>query len=109
MRLRWPALSVRLGLGLFVLICLAHLPCVARASEQVGSRFVYLDERDPYYPHLGFPKLITPMWVGEQGVEAVVILSIDDMGRTPHYPGAATSDEYARFLAPIADRLRRID
>ena len=26
-----------------------------------------------------FPKLITPQWVGEDGVEAVVVLAIDDM------------------------------
>jgi hypothetical protein len=88
-------------------------PCLvaggAVAAEPVGSRFVYLDERDPYYPHLHFPKLTTPMWVGEPGVEAVVILSIDDMGRTPRHPAAQTPEDYERFLAPVAARLQKID
>jgi hypothetical protein len=64
------------------------LPCIlaafvlsAHAADRIGSRFAYLDERDPYYPGLGSAKLTTPMWVGEDGVEAVVQLSIDDMGR----------------------------
>src|SRR5207248_10838866 len=49
------------------------------AFAQNGNRLAYLDEVDPYYPHKSFPKLITPQWVGEPGVEAVVILAIDDM------------------------------
>ena len=44
-----------------------------------GNRLAYLDECDPYYPHRTFPKLVTPQWVGEEGVEAVVVLAIDDM------------------------------
>jgi hypothetical protein len=89
------------------------------AAERVGSRFVYLDEREPYYPHRDFPKLTTPMWVGEPGVEAVVILSIDDMGRSPHNPPAAPPNRfaryllppevYARFLEPVVARLQKID
>ena len=36
-----------------------------------GNRLAYLDEPlNPYYPHRNFPKLITPQWVGEEGVEA---------------------------------------
>ncbi|HUE74620.1 MAG TPA: hypothetical protein VMP01_27380, partial [Pirellulaceae bacterium] len=40
-----------------------------------GNRLAYLDgPLDPYYPHKDFPKLITPQWVGEEGVECVVTL-----------------------------------
>ena len=44
-----------------------------------GNRLAHLDECDPYYPHRTFPKLVTPQWVGEPGVDAVVVLAIDDM------------------------------
>lgn len=61
----------------------------------------YLDEFcHPYYPHADFPKLITPQWVGEEGVEAVVTLGIDDM-RDPN--------AYEAYLRPILDRLKEID
>jgi putative membrane-bound dehydrogenase-like protein len=44
--------------------------------------------------------LITPQWVGEDGVQAVVILAIDDM-RDPK--------KYEAFLTPILNRLKKID
>src|SRR6516162_5140212 len=60
------------------LLCLGIIPAVlARAAD--ANRLTYLDESDPYYVSRTFPKLITPQWVGEEGVEAVVILAIDDM------------------------------
>jgi hypothetical protein len=65
-----------------------------------GNRLAYLDTDDPYYPGLGFPKLVTPQWVGEEGVEAVVILGIDDM---------IAHDNYEAYLRPILERLKRID
>ncbi|MEC8304717.1 MAG: polysaccharide deacetylase family protein, partial [Planctomycetota bacterium] len=66
-----------------------------------GNRLTYLDEPcDPYYVGQSFPKLITPQWVGEQGVEAVVTLAIDDM-RDPA--------QYEAYLRPILDRLKKID
>src|SRR5215475_3598423 len=65
-----------------------------------GNRLMYLDECDPYNPHRTFPKLTTPQWVGEPGVEAVVILAIDDM-REPQ--------KYETFLRPLLDRLKQID
>jgi putative membrane-bound dehydrogenase-like protein len=55
---------------------------------------------DPYFPHRDFPKLTTPRWVGEPGVEAVVVLAIDDM-RDPAV--------YETYLRPILDRLKGID
>src|SRR5689334_2085739 len=65
-----------------------------------GNRLTYLEENDPFYPHLGFPKLITPQWVGESGVDAVVILAIDDMKEVR---------KYETVLRPILDRLKKID
>ncbi len=65
-----------------------------------GNRLAYLDECDPYYPHRDFARLTTPQWVGEPGVEAVVILAIDDM-RDPA--------KYEAYLRPILDRLKQID
>ena len=90
--------------------------CHARAGERgtgdavSGNRLTYLDEGDPYYPHAEFPKLTTPMWVGEPGVDAVILLSIDDMGR----PSASTRydvspDGFSKFLAPLIERLQEID
>ena len=88
--------------------CLFFEFSTSMADENIGSRFVYLDESDPYYPHAGFPKLTTPMWVGEDGVDAVILLSIDDMGRpTKNYdvsPGG-----FQTFLQPLIDRLKKID
>ncbi len=75
--------------------------CAALAANPVdGNRLAYLDGHDIYYPHTKFPKLITPQWVGEEGVEAVVILAIDDMRDTA---------KYEAYLRPILQRLKQID
>jgi putative membrane-bound dehydrogenase-like protein len=71
---------------------------VSGASD--SNRLTYLDNLDPYYVSRDFPKLITPQWVGEDGVDAVVILAIDDM---------TESARYEKFLRPILDRLKKID
>lgn len=68
----------------------------AAAAAPPGG-FAHLQGTNPYYPHEGFPKLTTPQWFGEAGVEAVVLLSIDDM----RDPG-----RYEAFLRPILDRLK---
>lgn len=65
-----------------------------------GNRLTYLNDMHPYYPHTSFPKLITPQWIGEDEVEAVVILAIDDM---------RDSQKYEAYLRPILQRLKRID
>src|SRR5882672_10728181 len=65
-----------------------------------ANRLTYLDENDPFYPGVRFPKLTTPQWVGEPEVEAVVILGIDDLRETPRYEA---------FLRPILERLKQID
>jgi putative membrane-bound dehydrogenase-like protein len=81
------------GLGLAFLFS-------ATAHGGDGNRLTYLDESDPYYPSRTFPRLSTPQWVGEDGVEAVVVLAIDDM-RDP--------ERYEKYLRPILQRLKRID
>ncbi len=80
-------------------LALALLSATAVAAAD-GNRLMYLDECDPYYPHRTFPKLVTPQWVGEPGVEAVVILAIDDM---------RGHEKWEAFLRPILERLKKID
>lgn len=65
-----------------------------------GNRLAYLDDNSPFYPNLKFPKLITPQWVGEEGVDAVVIFAIDDMREV---------QKYETYLRPILERLKKID
>lgn len=74
----------------------------ARTSvAQDSNRFTYLDEPcNPYYVGRHFPKLTTPQWVEDDGVEAVVVLAIDDMRDTK---------KYEDYLRPILDRLKQID
>lgn len=68
-----------------------------------GNRLTYLDEFcDPYWPSLQAARLVTPQWVGEPDVEAVVILSIDDLKQTE-------IARYEKFVRPIAERLKQID
>src|SRR5947207_1901300 len=86
--------------SLTLLCLLLPLAIPARLPAADANRLTYLDELNPYYPHRTFPKLITPQWVGEPGVEAVVILAIDDM-REP--------ERYETFLRPILRRLQQID
>ena len=66
-----------------------------------GNRLAYLSEPcDPFYVNRAFPRLITPQWVGQAGVEGVIVLSIDDMRDPQHYE---------QFLRPILERLKKID
>lgn len=85
----------RLVFSFFLLIA---MPGLAWSAD--GNRLVYLDENDPYYVSQKFPRLITPQWVGEEGVEAVVILAIDDM---------RGHEKWETFLRPILRRLQQID
>src|SRR5262249_37748679 len=73
---------------------------LSAAAAGDGNRLTYLDENNPYYPNRNFPKLTTPMWVGEDGVEAVVIIAIDDM---------RGHEKWEQFLRPILNRLKKID
>jgi putative membrane-bound dehydrogenase-like protein len=76
------------------------LAAAAPAAAADANRLTYLDEHDPYHVSRTFPRLVTPQWVGEDGVQAVVILAIDDM-REPK--------KYEAFLRPILRRLQQID
>jgi len=67
-----------------------------------GNRLTYLDESNPYYPSHTFPKLITPQWIGETGVEAAVVLAIDDLR-------IESLNKYEEFLRPILERLKQIE
>ncbi|WP_435020039.1 PVC-type heme-binding CxxCH protein [Tundrisphaera sp. TA3] len=83
-----------------LLLALA-LPMANADAADVGNRLAYLEEGSPYHVGRGFPKLVTPQWVGEEGVEAVVVLAVDDMGEN--------AARYEAFLRPILDRLKAID
>lgn len=83
---------------LSLLLCSAALSSLAQDSD--GNRIAYLDRIGPYYVGADFAKMITPQWIGEEGVDAVVVLSIDDMREHP---------KYEEYLRPILDRLMDID
>src|SRR3954468_20344336 len=72
----------------------------ARFSNN-ANRLTYLDSDDPFYVGRDFPRLITPQWVGEDGVDAVVVLAIDDMRNN--------EPKYETVLRPILERLKKID
>ena len=42
---------------------------VAQAAPPDANRFTYLYDQNPYYVNGDFPKIITPQWVGEEGVD----------------------------------------
>jgi putative membrane-bound dehydrogenase-like protein len=86
--------------SLALLAFLSITPVQRAEAETNANRLTYLDENDPFFVGPKFPKLTTPQWVGESGVEAVVILAIDDM-RDPQ--------RYETFLRPVLDRLKQID
>lgn len=66
-----------------------------------GNRLTYLDEfSDPYYAGLETAKLVTPQWIGDEGVEIALVLAIDDLRDTARYE---------KFLRPIIERLKKID
>ena len=90
---------LRLFVAFACSVFLSHTVVAGDAAPD-GNRLAYLDECNPWYPHKDFPKLITPQWVGEEGVEAVIVLAIDDM-RDPA--------KYEQYLRPILNRLKQID
>ncbi|MEO6787129.1 MAG: polysaccharide deacetylase family protein, partial [Chthoniobacteraceae bacterium] len=65
-----------------------------------GNRLTYLDDTSSFWPSGRSAKFITPQWIGEPGVDAAVILAIDDLRDTA---------KYEAVLRPILDRLKRID
>jgi putative membrane-bound dehydrogenase-like protein len=94
---------MRLPLSALLLVLLAAYPASLAAQPtgtHDGIRLAFPDDHDPYYPGRNTPRLLTPQWVGEDGVECVVVLAIDDM-RGP--------DKWEAFLRPILQRLKKID
>jgi len=84
----------------FILPFLMAVAAGIPLSAADGNRLTYLDNLDPYYVSRSFPRLTTPQWVGEEGVDAVVIMAVDDMRDAP---------TYEKFLRPILDRMEQID
>lgn len=83
------------------LLVVGLLVSLVSAADPSGNRLAYLNgPLDPYYPHRNFARLTTPQWVGEEGVDCVITLGIDDM-REPA--------KYEAYLRPILDRLKKID
>ena len=83
----------------WISLLLLMLPLGAQAED--GNRLTYLDDfAEPYWVGLETPRLTTPQWIGAEGVDAVVILSIDDMQET---------EKYESYLRPILERLKKID
>ena len=98
-RLNRTLIDRTLILGVFAILLSGVVDAHLCAADD--NPFTYLDEySNPYYPHTDFPKLTTPQWVGEPGVEAVVVLGIDDM---------RDSAKYEAYLRPILNRLKQID
>jgi len=85
---------------IFALMAIVAARAWAAPFSTNANRLTYLDSDDPFHAGRHSPKLVTPQWVGEDGVEAVVILSIDDMRDTP---------KYEAMLRPILERLKQID
>ena len=67
-----------------------------------GNRLAHLDEpNNPWQFDQQSPKLITPQWIGEDGVEGVAVLAIDDM--------SGDGQHFRNYLSPIIERLKKID
>src|SRR5437899_1178658 len=88
------------AMALSALLSLSLQAQLSSPAKLDGNRLVYLDESDPFYVGRKFPRLTTPQWVGEAGVEAVVVLAIDDL---------SAPEKWEEFLRPILERLRPID
>lgn len=69
-------------------------------KKRSDRSFASSEGSDPFWPTLDSPKLVTPQWIGEQGVDAAVILAIDDMR-------IESVAKYEEFLRPIIDRLKK--
>jgi len=64
------------------------------------NQLLYLETTLVYYPNTRFPKLTTPMWIGEPEVETAIILSFDDMRYVKSYD---------RSIRPVLVRLKEIE
>jgi putative membrane-bound dehydrogenase-like protein len=89
-----------LFIGMLLTFACSNRAAIAGEPEQKGAEPSRTSDSNPYYPYRDSPRLTTPMWVGDPGVEAVVVLAIDDMRDTARYE---------TFLRPILNRLKAID
>ncbi len=87
--------------GLLLILATVLGMASARSAPSPGNRLAYLDEEDPFHVGRGFPRLVTPQWFGEPGVDAVVTLGIDDLG--------GNTAKYEEFLRPILERLKQVE
>ena len=84
------------------LLSLTVVQLVLSAFAESGNRLTHLDEpNNPWQFDQQSPKLTTPQWIGEEGVEAVVVLAIDDM--------SGDGQHFRDYLTPIIERLKVID
>ncbi|MBL9125098.1 MAG: hypothetical protein JNG90_15780, partial [Planctomycetaceae bacterium] len=86
-----------------LLLLVGRCPALVAAQPPLrmfDRRLTHLNEIAPYYVQRQFPRLTTPQWCGDPGVEAVVILGIDDM---------RGHEKWEAYLRPILERLKRID
>ena len=77
-----------------------HLRRASLASIFLCTTLLAETHIDPFAVNRNSPKLTTPDWIGEDGVEAVVILSIDDL---------IDPAPFEKFCRPILQRLKQID
>lgn len=97
----WRGFLMQIRQSMFIAASLLFVTVSLLGAPPAGNRLTYLNEPcNPYYVHKDFPKLITPQWVGEEGVEAVIILAIDDM---------RGHEKWETYLRPILNRLKQID
>lgn len=80
--------------------CLIGFASAAVGSAADNSIPPGAESNEVWYPNRMTPKLTTPQWVGEEGVECVVVLAIDDL---------RDSGKYESYLRPILQRLKQID
>lgn len=85
-----------------LLFCAFTAPLAAAdaPAPSPANRLTYLDESDPFYVNVAFPKLTTPQWAGEPGVRLAVTLAIDDMGGNVQI--------YENVLRPVINRLKEL-
>ena len=89
------ARSIAFAAFLLITILSVASPAAAAApaAKPDGNRLTYLDDPvNPYYVSRTFPKLTAAQWVGEAGVEAVVVLAIDDMREPGEVRGVPPPD-----------------
>jgi hypothetical protein len=92
--------GILLALLFSVIGCGSIVAETTPAASSDANRLTYLDGSDPFYVGGKFPKLTTPQWIGDPGVQAAVILAVDDMNQP---------ERWEKFLRPILERLKQND